>query len=211
MEKSYQYLGYFMLFLIPLVFIGFYQTYWVQFPVFAKINDFTIHLHAIIATTWVAILIIQPFLIVYKKLHWHRIVGKVSYLIFPLLVLSFVPGILKTYRAGEYKGLFFPVADCVVMSSLYLLAIYHNKQTPKHMRYMIASALMLLGPVLGRALPMFLGLQLIAAQTFQFACILFILLSLSYYDYKASANYRPYVVAMGFFAVHQLVFYVLFL
>lgn len=218
MEKSYKHLGYLLLLLIPLIFIGFYRTYWIQFPTFAKISDFTIHLHAIIAATWVIILIIQPFLIAYKKLGWHRLLGKISYFVFPLLVLSFIPGILKTYRAGEYKGMFFPIADCLVMSSLYLLAIYHKKQTPKHMRYMIASALMLLGPILGRAFPMFLGLSLLPAQTLQFLCIEFILFGLAYYDYKTVAKnsqavnsvHQPYFVAMSLFALHQVVFYLLF-
>lgn len=218
MEKSYKHLGYFLLLLIPLIFIGFYQTYWVQFPAFAKISDFTIHLHAIIAATWVIILIIQPFLIAYKKLDWHRMLGKISYFVFPLLVLSFIPGILKTYRTGEYKGMFFPIADCLVMSSLYLLAIYHKKQTPKHMRYMIASALMLLGPILGRALPIFLGLSLLPAQTVQFLCIEVILFGLAYYDHKtvaknsrgANSIHQPYFVAMSLFALHQVVFYLLF-
>lgn len=211
MEKSYKYLGYFLLLLIPLIFAGFYKTYFVQFPGFEKITDYTIHIHAFIASVWVLILIVQPFLIANKKLAWHKIVGKVSYFIFPLLVLSFLPGIIKTYNAGVYKNMFFPVADCIVLTLFYVLAVYHKKKSSKHMRYMVTSSLMLLGPTVGRILPNLLGFSEIATQNGQYACIIFILSVLVFYDSKNKKKYQPYLTAIAVFSIHQLVFYYLFL
>jgi hypothetical protein len=61
MEKSYRLLGYFFLLFIPLVFVGFYKSYIIQFPTFRFVRYFYIHIHAAIATLWVALIIIQPF------------------------------------------------------------------------------------------------------------------------------------------------------
>ena len=76
MDKSYKYLGYFFLLLIPLTIAGFYKTYIVQFPNFKENITYFIHIHAFIATVWIGILILQPFLIVNKKFALHRKVGK---------------------------------------------------------------------------------------------------------------------------------------
>ena len=88
MGKTYKYLGYFLLLLIPLTFAGFYKTYIGQFPDFEEKIDSFIHFHALIASLWILILIIQPFLILNKKYAAHRTIGKLSYILFPLLILS---------------------------------------------------------------------------------------------------------------------------
>ena len=86
MDKSYKYLGYFFLLLIPLTIAGFYKTYIVQFPNFKANVTPLIHIHAFIASVWIGILIVQPFLILNKKFALHRKVGKISYIVFPLLI-----------------------------------------------------------------------------------------------------------------------------
>ena len=108
MEKSYRYLGYFFLLLIPLVLAGFYKTYFVQFPTFERVKHTFIHIHAGIATVWVKLLIVQPFLIVNKKMAWYRKLGKISYFIFPLLILSFVPSIINKLNSDALSTVFLP-------------------------------------------------------------------------------------------------------
>jgi len=211
MEKAYKYLGYFLLLMIPLIFIAFQPNYISKFPNFDANYDVFIHIHAFLASLWVVTLIVQPFFIVNKKMHWHRVVGKLSYLIFPLFILSFVPGIIKLFRSGEYKYIFFPAGDCVVLIMLYTLAVYYKKKSAKHMRFMIASSLTLLGPTLGRIGPMRFGWSEVEAQTFQYAITFGILLSLILYDRKNKRNFSPYLVAVYAFVIHAAVFYVLFL
>lgn len=150
MEKSYKYLGYFLLLFIPLILLAFFKTYIIKIPDFGANYDPTIHVHAFIASVWVAIFIAQPFFIVNKKMAWHRAVGKLSYVVFPLLVISFIPGILKSINQKNYNNTFFPIADCCLLITFYLLGIIYKKKAAKHMRFMIACALVLLGPTLGR-------------------------------------------------------------
>ena len=88
MQKAfifYQNSGYWFLLLMPLVLIGFYPTY---FAVLLKPTPSIIHLHFSLMAMWVAMLIVQPFLYKYKKLRLHRAIGKVSYVLVPLLLIT---------------------------------------------------------------------------------------------------------------------------
>lgn len=211
MEKRYSYLGYVMLLLIPLIIAGFYKTYINQIPNFSgNINSY-IHIHAFIATIWISMLIAQPFLILNKKIALHRTIGKLSYIVFPLLILSFVPQMIRIVHSENPENLFYPLADCVLLIVFYSFAIYNRKTSPKHMRYMIAIAIVFLGPTIGRIGPNLLGWSGIFTQNVQYGIIYLILFSLIFYDRNNKKNYNPYLVAITGFALHQAVFYLVFL
>ena len=210
MERTYKYVGYFFLLLIPLIFAGFYKSYFQSFPFAKNIHVFE-HLHAFIASVWVLILIVQPFLIFNNKTALHRKVGKLSYFVFPLLVLSFIPQIMKIVRTENISNLFFPLGDGTLLITFYSAAIYYRKNSSKHMRYMIALALVLLGPTWGRIGGSLLGLSDLATQNIQYAIIYSILISLTLYDIRNKRKYFPYIIAMFGFMIHQAVYYWVFL
>ena len=211
MEKTYKYLGYYLLLLAPLVFAGFYKTYFSPFPNFDKnINGF-VHLHAFIASVWILMLIVQPFLILNKKYGLHRTIGKGSYIVFPFLIVSFIPQINKIINSENIANLFFPLSDATLLILFYSLAIYNKKASAKHMRYMIATSLVFLGPTIGRIGPLLLKWPELFTQNVQYGIIYSILLSLTLYDRKNNRNYFPYLVAIAAFIVHQMVYYVVFL
>ena len=151
---------YFFIFLLLISFAGFYKTYLVNFPNF---NGFTWahHLHGFIMLTWISMLIAQPVFIRTKNFRLHRIVGKASYFIFPLLLLSFFlvarAGYLRNIKtAGEIEALasmgFSGIPDMFYISILYGLGIYYKKKTSYHLRFFALIGLMILGPGLGRFL-----------------------------------------------------------
>jgi len=211
MDKSYKFLGYFLLLLIPLTFIAFYKTYIVQFPNFQPNNNTYIHIHALIASVWILMLIVQPFLILNRKFAIHRTVGKLSYIVFPLLILSFIPQVIRTLNSEKPENIFFPGADCILLIIFYSLAIYYRRKSPIHMRYMIATALVFLGPTVGRIGPIWFGWSEILTQNVQYTIIYSILISLTFYDKSHGKDYKPYLVAIGCFVLHQIVFHVIFL
>lgn len=211
MDKTYHYLGYFLLLLIPLIFAGFYNTYIVQFPNFGKNIDVYSHIHAFIASVWVATLIVQPFLIANKKIALHRIIGKLSYLVFPLLILSFIPRVMKTMNSEDTRYLFFPLADGFLLLIFYAMAIYYKRTTFKHMRYMISAVLVLLGPTFGRIGPILLGWSELLTQNVEYAIIYSILISLIVYDLNNKRKFQPYLIALGGFFIHQMVYYWVFI
>ena len=211
MEKKYRYLGYFMLLLIPLIFAGFYKSYIGQIPDFTENITIYMHIHALIATAWIAMLIAQPLLILNKKTALHRAIGKLSYIVFPLLVLSFIPQIIRNIDQGQMLFLFYPLADGTLLVVFYSLAIYNRKKSPMHMRFMIANALVFLGPTIGRIGPSLFEWSLVVTQNVQYTIIYSILLGLILYDRANNSKYTPYLVAVGCYAVHQVVFYMVYL
>lgn len=211
MDKSYKYLGYFFLLLIPLTIAGFFKTYIVQFPHFKENITYFIHIHAFIATIWIGILIVQPFLIANKKFALHRKVGKISYVVFPLLILSFLPQMIRTANSANPKNLFFSLADCTLLIIFYSLAVYYKKISSKHMRYMIATTLVFLGPTVGRIGPILLGWSEMMTQNIQYGITYLILMSLLIYDKNNGKKFQPYAIAICFFVVHQIVYHIVFL
>jgi hypothetical protein len=208
MEKAYKNLGYILLLLIPFTFLGFYKSYFNQFPGFEDTRTF-IHLHAAIASIWVVILLVQPFLIRNKKYKQHRIVGKISYVVFPLLILSFIPGMLKMANAGS-PNLFFPLSDVIMLIILYALAIYHKKNVAKHMRYMIGIALVFLDPTLGRIGVLLLELTDMVNQNLLCGIIYLMLIGLILLDRKNGKNFKPYLLILSLWVIHQITFNLIF-
>ncbi|MCB0655618.1 MAG: hypothetical protein KDC57_05745 [Saprospiraceae bacterium] len=157
MEKAYRNLGFLFLLLLPLTFLGFYKTYFIHFPQFSdQITPF-MHSHAAIACVWISMLIAQPLFIRYRKLKWQRRIGKWSYFVFPLLILSFIPQVIRMVKTDRAIEVFFPAADAALLILFYSLAIYYRKKQALHMRYMIGIAIVFLGPTIGRIGPTLLG------------------------------------------------------
>jgi len=210
MEKAYKNLGYFFLLLIPLTFLGFYKTYFIQFPSFEENITSFIHLHAIIASIWILLLIVQPLLILNRNNKVHRKIGKLSYIVFPILILSFVPQMIRIINSDAPQFLFFPLADSVLLILFYSLAIYHRRKVSKHMRYIIGSATVFLGPTIGRIGPHIFEWSEIVTQNIQYGIIYWILIGLIFYDKRNKNNYRPYLLILTTWIIHLIIFNMIF-
>ncbi|PCJ82499.1 MAG: hypothetical protein COA49_00065 [Bacteroidetes bacterium] len=209
MEKAYKNLGYFLILLIPFTFLGFYKTYFNQFPTFKETNTF-IHIHAAIASIWILMLIAQPLLIRNKKNKLHKKIGKISYILFPLLILSFIPQMIKMVHSDNPAVLFFPLSDCIALIIFYSLAIYHKNTLSKHMRYMIGTAIVFLSPTLGRIGPLWLGISDVINQNAIYGIIYLILIGLIFVDKRNGKKYQPYVLILTVWVIHQITFNLIF-
>jgi hypothetical protein len=215
MQKTYNIyhnLGYWFLLLIVLVFAGFYTTY---FTTLFDGHPPIIHIHFLLVMFWIAMLIAQPFLIKFKKLSIHRTLGKISYLLVPLVLVSgFLMIRLSYYRVISItteqvaQGLDKSTPSQVLQKAadfqaialfyslwfliFYCLAIINRKRSSVHARYMVATALILLGPTVDRIMFFGFGMEFlpggISAMWVSFILIDIVLLLLLYKDYK---NNRP--------------------
>ena len=79
---------YYFIGLVVLILFGFWPSYFSKFFNGTANFTFYFHFHASIVGIWVSMLIIQPILIRKKKIHLHRLVGKISYLVSPLIFIS---------------------------------------------------------------------------------------------------------------------------
>ncbi len=118
-------------------------------------------------------LITQPFLINFKKRAVHRMLGKISYVLVPLVLLSGFLMVRRTYhllvedlqqkaaqglnqlndnqilqQAAAYEAI--AIFYLSWFALFYSLAIINRRKSAIHARFMLATALPLLGPTVDR-------------------------------------------------------------
>ncbi|ADB39514.1 hypothetical protein [Spirosoma linguale] len=164
MEKTYNNIGYLFIAIWIMALIGFHKTYTIFFPTFSGFR-WEQHFHGAMLMAWFFMLIVQPFLIKYGKYDWHRTLGKVGYVLAPLVCISiFEVSRMVYFREVAHR----PEQDVLAQLSLdipaifsfglfALLAFINQKRTPAHVRYMIGTSLLMIGPGVGRALIIFGG------------------------------------------------------
>ena len=165
MGKTYQNIGYFFILIWIIVLIGFHQTYTVFFPTFRGFR-WEQHFHGAMLMAWLLMLMVQPFLIKFGKYDWHRAIGKVGYVLAPLVCFSILEVSRMVYfRETAHRPenevlaqLSLDIPAILTFALFALLAFVYQKQPATHMRYMIATSLLMIGPGLGRALIIFGGI-----------------------------------------------------
>ena len=96
--KHYKNIGYFFVALFVCMFFGFYTPYFKLVPDFDPSFTLIVHIHATALILWLSLLCIQPFLIRYKKLNIHRLLGKFTYFLVPVIIITSVAVMDKQYH-----------------------------------------------------------------------------------------------------------------
>ena len=155
MSRRYRYIAFFFVIILLLVPVGFRRYYLALFS--GEVQNSALHFHVVVMTIWCLMLIIQPILI--RKRHaFHRAIGRASYFLVPIIVLSIWLVIRHSFfRMEEHltsgqnlAQIFFPFSQMILFGGFYLLAILNKHKPSVHMRYMIVSSVSLLGPTIGR-------------------------------------------------------------
>ena len=191
MEKAYKNISLFFLLILTIVVLGFFKTYFGLFPAFKEVTNIQ-HIHGLLFLLWFVMLIIQPVLIKRKLYKWHRLLGKVSYFLVPLIVLSIffiakemyetMPA--KVPQAKRISILYVPFYQILDFVLLYVLAILYKKKIAYHMRYMIATSLAVYGAALKRAFINLGGVNGKDAFLYTFILTDLIIIGLIIYDLK---------------------------
>ena len=212
MEKTYQNVSYFVAIILAFVFWGFYRTYFGLFPSFNGITTVQ-HFHGLMMLSWFTMLIVQPFLIRYKKYELHRNLGKASYVLVPLLLLSIfivtkgqfqrlAPTITKEQNIAS---LALNLPDIFAFGALYTLAMFYKKNSAFHMRYMIATAFLMLGPGVGRAMIIYAGVPFPLAIEYSMLLTDALAIGFIIYDMIHKRPSKPYVVTLGILIAMHLI------
>lgn len=210
MEKTYRFLPYFFVAFFILVIYCFYQSYFSEFPdfqgVISPIGNVPIaitnvtHFHALIIIIWLLILIVQPILIVQKKLEWHRLAGKASYVVAALMVVSLL--LIINQEQSREKSL--PVFtanlfDVPVFLVFYGLAIYFRRKPAYHARFMVMSVIPFINPAVARLLANGLAVQL---------GLWLLFFGVEFFTRK---TYKPYLIGLGYYVLNLAIVAYLFL
>lgn len=191
--------------------IGFHFTYTIKFP---KFNGFQWeqHFHGAMLMSWFGMLIIQPLLIRFNKRNTHRNLGKISYVLAPLVCYSvFLVSRMVYYREIKTRPiesvlaqLSIDIPTIFIFGLFFVLAMLNRKDAAVHMRYMIATSLLMLGPGLGRALTIFGGLPFPVAATIviyisEIIAVLFLI-----NDVRKGNNFKPFLTITIILILNQL-------
>ena len=214
MERQYKNLGYFLIVLVVFVAVGFYKPYFALIPNFDPSITPLVQVHAILLMGFVALLVVQPLLIRYKKRDLHKSLGKFTYFLMPLLVASCIGVIFKEYdeavRSGSVeaalRSIFSDVAQLLLLVFFYLLAILNRRNVPVHMRYMIAVALIVAPAGIARVLGYWFDVPRYPSGLASNALLDAILVALILFDGRNHLNFRPYLLVLPLFVLSHVAF-----
>lgn len=206
-------IGYWFMPLAILMFAGFYPTY---FAVLFRPRASIIHLHAVLMMVWVGVIIVQPILIKKRRFDLHRKVGKFSYLLVPTLLLATFLMIRYTYQSHlatqsieeARKNLGLPLIYFGWFLVFYPMAVYFRRKAIIHAKYMIATAMLIIGPTLDRLLYWLIGIEGgywdVIYYITSFLIIDFVVLLMLVHDSKQGAKYRHSLIILSIFLAGQL-------
>lgn len=145
--------GYYFIGLVALILIGFWPSYFSKFFDGTANFNFYFHFHASVVGIWVAMLIVQPILIRKKKLAAHRLIGKLSYFVSPLIFISIM--LLSHSRQNGFAdgwdiGLWVTFKDLFILSVAFFIAYRYRHQVDLHARGMIVTGIACIEPAAAR-------------------------------------------------------------
>ncbi len=212
MEKKINILLFFFVFVVLISLAGFFNSYLKFFPDFRKF-PFAIHIHFLAFVIWFLLLVTQPILIKRKKISIHRKIGKLSYFIAPVLVITIfilannqISREIKLPENNAAVTAFIALIDIVLFSLFYIIAMTKSKNIRWHVAFLIAATLVVLNPGLSRLLNQVqYGMGMITAVFLPFT-VSIILIAFEKIKYKKSILQSPYFLYFCIWSITILLF-----
>jgi hypothetical protein len=142
------------------VFVGFWPSYFGQLFTDMPARHWVIHLHAVIFTGWLLLLLVQVSLVAAGNTKFHRKLGiaggayGILILILGIAAAFVLP--LGKIADGQWtmdeaaSFLILPLGDMVIFSGLFGAALYYRKKNEIHKRLILAASVMLVFPAAAR-------------------------------------------------------------
>lgn len=170
------------------------------------------HFHGITATLWLLLLIVQPLLYKKRLLTLHRQVGKISFLLVPLIVVGGLNMIHRMLVAKAnyppqlpYQLAFIDFFTLALFILFFVLAIVHRKNIQLHARYMVCTVLGPLIPALTRFLFLIPWIDNFnKSLNMSYVLIELVLLLLLFDDMRSGKIRSPYIIATGLFITQHV-------
>jgi hypothetical protein len=199
------------------VLVAFWPSY---FSRLASQPDIRFHLHGAALTAWCVLLVTQGLLVRVGQRSLHRAIGKVSFVLVPIVVVTTVH--LIHYRLQGVVGappdsvLYFLALilnALVAFLALYGLAMSYRRVPAIHARYMVATVFPLFTPVTDRligqywpslvpAMPRIGNAVVLPVAGFVLADLL--LLGLALWDWRSRRRLGPFAIALGVVAAYHV-------
>ena len=153
--------GFYFIGLMGIVLLGFWPSYFSKFLNGTENHSFYFHFHVVMMSLWLFALISQPILIRRKKLAVHKFMGRLTYILMPMLFISVI--LLTHYRIHDHirivnnqklygPHLLVPFKDLIILGTAYIIAIVYRHEINIHARAMVATGIVFIEPALVRFL-----------------------------------------------------------
>lgn len=200
-SSPYRNTAIFMLLIVIGVQWGFYRPYSSQFPNFKTATP-VIHIHGALLMTWLMLLVVQPMLIHLGKAKLHRTIGQLSWVLGPAIVVmlflvgkgGFNRGVGNFPLADNYAVMVLDVRGFISFAIIWALAMAYRKNSHAHMRYMIATGILGIGPGVGRGLMFYFDFSLWDALLWSDLLDLVIVGVLLGFDIARKRDYKPFAI-----------------
>ena len=132
-----------------IVLIGFGPTYYLKGAFNGPpLPNVLVHVHGALMTTWIALFIMQVFLISSKRVQLHMRLGIFGVVLAPVIVVvGSMTGIVSAAAGRGVPGtpplafLMIPIGDMVMFAILFAGAMYYRKSPREHKRLMLLTVL----------------------------------------------------------------------
>lgn len=187
--------------------VAFWPTY---FSIFREAPAHA-HAHGLAMSAWLLLLISQAWLIRSGRRDLHRLLGRSSFVIVPLVIfttMSFAHATLE--RDGLVPPrpyIFYLQMQLLVAFSLcYALAIYNRRRPAVHARFMICTALVMIDPILARVVFFYLwepgSMALLQVITYTVTDLALVALIAA--DFRREWRLKVYPAMLGVFLLLQV-------
>lgn len=169
------------------------------------------HFHAITATLWMLMLIAQPWLIRTDRYTIHSAVGKASYVVAPLVLLSMF--LLANYKIRSATPENYPIQTFILYLQIflavlyaisYILTIVYRNKTEIHARFMVCTGLTLIDPIFARILIFTMPVPIEYHQFITFGLTDLVFLILIFAERKNRAGRWVFPMMLGVFVLLQI-------
>jgi hypothetical protein len=151
--------GTFSLFMGGLLLVAVLAFWTPYFSRVLQISEPYLHIHVVLVSLWMAMLIGQPLLVRMKRIGTHRKVGRLSYVLAPAVAISAL--LLAHHRFGQMDSatfdkaafsLYLGVMTTAIFAGCYATAIAWRRVTTVHAIFMLGTGLSLIDPIMARLL-----------------------------------------------------------
>ena len=197
----------FLALLGPLVAIGFWPSYFARA---LEVSQWRIHAHGFLMLAWVVLLLAQAFLVRADRRPVHRGLGRISWILVPLIVASTVS--LAHWRLNNLGAdpletlvyfLYVQAALLVQFLAAWTLAMANRRRPLVHARYMLCTALAIFDPIVARIVFNVLGVDYPWLQVVTYGMIDAILLALIAWERRHATGSTVFERMLALFVVTQ--------
>ena len=161
-------------------------AFWPSYFAVAITKDaFHVHFHGLAMFAWTALLVAQAALVRFGRRGWHRTLGKASFVLAPLVVVSTL--LLARLRAQQAPGseeivyfLYVQLGLVAFFALCYAWGMANRRAPPLHLRYMAGTALAMVDPIVARLLAIHLGVMPPLMQAITYGLVLALLAALAW-------------------------------